>query len=65
MRDGVDKRAGAQTPNPKIQNPNKLQTTNSKRRTPDDVSLEFEFWNLFGIWILDFAIFSAIVAAWV
>ena len=52
-------------PNPKSQIPNKLQVLNSKpglalpHTREARPGLEFEVWNLFGIWILDFGISHA------
>jgi hypothetical protein len=45
--------------NSKIQNPNPKQISNSNFQTDpgvDGIRLEFEIWNLFGIWILGFGI---------
>jgi hypothetical protein len=45
--------------NSKIQIPNPKQISNSSFQTGPGVGgirLEFEIWNLFGIWILDFGI---------
>ena len=45
-------------PNFKIQIPNKFQAPNSNgRATFPTWSLNFEVWNLFGIWILGFGFF--------
>jgi hypothetical protein len=43
----------------KVQNPNRKQTSNPKFQTgvvTPDRGLEFEFWDLFGIWNLGFGI---------
>jgi hypothetical protein len=43
------------TPKTKLQAPNKLQTPNSKA-PPSLRDLEFEGWDFFGVWSLEFGV---------
>jgi len=52
------KAAAMEIPNPKSQIPNKLPIPKTKPNRGRSIwNLEFEIWNLFGIWDLGFGVF--------
>src|SRR6266568_3279479 len=53
----------SQTPNTKVQTPEKLQCSSSKPPTSLQ-ELEFGHWDFFGAWILVFGVFIPVFGAW-